>query len=70
MLRAVFDDATQYQYNPGSIFFGKCGDDHAVGLETYRHLITIAGTQSEKGATLIVPNLRRWPHNNFGIDPK
>lgn len=70
MLRAVFDDATQYQYNPGSIFFGKCGDDHAVGLETYRHLITIAGTQSGKGATLIVPNLRRWPHNVFGFDPK
>lgn len=70
MLRAVFDDAKQYRYRPGCIFMGKCGEDHAVGLETYRHLITVAGTQSGKGATLIVPNLRRWPHNVFGFDPK
>ncbi len=70
MLHAIFDDLTQYPYTAGSIFLGKNGEDKAVGLETYRHLITFAGTQAGKGATLIAQNLRRWPFNVFGFDPK
>ncbi len=70
MLKPVFDDVDQYPYEEGSIFLGKNGPDKAIGIETYRHLMTIAGTQSGKGATLIVQNLRRWPHNVFGNDPK
>lgn len=30
----------------------------------------LLGTQAGKGATLIVPNLRRWEHNVWGFDPK
>lgn len=70
MLHDVFDDADKYPYEEGRFFFGKSASGKAVGIDTRRHLLTFAGTQAGKGATLIVPNLRRWEHNVWGFDPK
>lgn len=41
-----------------------------VGLEDDRHMLTIAGTRSGKGTSVIIPNLLQWPENAVVIDPK
>ena len=56
-------------YRTGDFFVGsKRG--HEIGVTTERHAITIAGAGSGKGATTIIPNIKRWPHNLLVIDPK
>lgn len=54
----------------GLLFIGADKNGNAVGVQTERHAITIAGSQSGKGVGVIVPNLLRWPHNALVIDPK
>ena len=65
-----FADASNYPYRPGSLFLGLDDDGFEVGVETERHAITIAGAGSGKGACLLIPNARRWPHNLLVVDPK
>jgi len=43
-----------------SLFLGLRHDNRPAGITTPRHLITIAGARSGKGAGLIIPNLLSW----------
>lgn len=65
-----FTDAGRYPYEPGGFFLGV--DDHGreIGIRSERHLITVAGAGSGKGAALIVPNLKRWRGSCVVVDPK
>lgn len=66
-----FQFSTPTRYQHGDIFLGINDHDKAeIGINTDRHIITIAGARSGKGAALIIPNLKRWPHNALVIDPK
>lgn len=65
-----FTDSRLYPYKPGTFFLGLGDDGREVGISTERHLLTIAGAGGGKGATLIVPNLRRWRGSALVVDPK
>jgi hypothetical protein len=66
-----FDDPAAFPYRPGALFLGRNPETGAdVGIETERHAITIAGSGAGKGAGLLIPNARRWPHNLLVVDPK
>lgn len=66
-----FTSPRRYRYRKGSLFLGKSVFlRRPIGIKTERHAITIAGARSGKGACLIMPNLKRWPHNVLVIDPK
>jgi type IV secretory pathway TraG/TraD family ATPase VirD4 len=69
-LSQPFTRADNRPYQPGSIFLGLSETGREVGLKTERHTMTVAGSGTGKGATLIIPNLRRWPHSALVIDPK
>lgn len=60
----------KYPYREGAFYLGKNRNGQDVGYLSERHAITIAGAGSGKGATVIIPNLKRWPHNALVIDPK
>lgn len=65
-----FTPASLQPYTPGSLFLGR--DPYTfqeVGIPSERHFLTIAGSGSGKGSSLIIPNLKRWPHNVICIDP-
>lgn len=66
-----FTRAKDYPFKTGRLFLGKTPLlRRKVGIQTERHAITIAGARSGKGVSLILPNLKRWPHNALTIDPK
>lgn len=65
-----FEWGIKHPYREGSLYLGKNNLGGEVGIATERHAITIAGAGSGKGATVIIPNLKRWPHNALVIDPK
>ena len=65
-----FDWGIKYPYRTGDLYLGKNNLGGDVGLTTERHAVTIAGAGAGKGATVIIPNLLRWPHNALVIDPK
>lgn len=65
-----FTDAARYPYQPGGFFLGLNARNRDVGINTERHLITVAGAGSGKGAALIIPNLRRWKGSAVVVDPK
>lgn len=65
-----FTDSSRYPYEPGGFFLGVDDQGREVGIRSDRHLITVAGARSGKGAALIVPNLKRWPGSCVVIDPK
>lgn len=65
-----FTDPNIRPYVSGDIFLGRSIEGNEIGIETEKHIITIAGSRSGKGATLLIPNLKRWPHNALVIDPK
>ena len=55
----------------GALFLGLRDDMHRAGIVTPRHLITVAGARSGKGAALIIPNLRTWSAGSvLVVDPK
>ena len=56
-------------FRPGDFFLGR-DENREIGIHTDRHAITIAGSGSGKGAAVIIPNLKRWPHSVLVIDPK
>lgn len=67
----AFTPAHNQPYTPGSLFLGRDPDTGLeVGINTDRHICTFAGARSGKGAALIIPNLKRWPHNAIVVDPK
>ena len=59
-----------YAATPESLFLGLDENNREIGIETERHLITIGGARTGKGAALLIPNARRWPHSLLTIDPK
>lgn len=65
----MWGNLSRYPYVSGKLFLGKSGGT-PIGIETERHAITIAGAGAGKGASVIIPNLMRWPHNALVIDPK
>lgn len=68
-MRIDWDDPKSYV--KGSFYIGiDWEDDVEIGVESERHAITIAGAGAGKGATTIIPNIKRWPHNLLVIDPK
>lgn len=59
------------RFNKGDFYIGlDWEDDVEIGVSSERHAITIAGAGAGKGATTIIPNIKRWPHNLLVIDPK
>lgn len=66
----MFTNDNARPYQTGDLFLGLDENNRQVGISTDRHAITIAGSRSGKGAGLIIPNLRRYPHNVLVIDPK
>lgn len=71
MASMAFTRAGKYPYRKGRIFLGKSVlFRRPVGIQTDRHLITVAGSRTGKGAALIMPNLQRWEHSTLIIDPK
>lgn len=67
---SLFTDSKKYPYRAGSLFLGVDAKGREVGISTERHAITVAGSRSGKGAALLIPNARRWPHNLLVVDPK
>ena len=56
----AFTRAGKYPYRKGRIFLGKSVLFHRpIGIKTDRHLLTVAGSRTGKGAALIMPNLQR-----------
>jgi type IV secretion system protein VirD4 len=45
-------------------------DDVGVGVADDRHVLTIAGSRTGKGVSLLVPNLLRYDGSAIVIDPK
>ncbi|MBS5905133.1 type IV secretory system conjugative DNA transfer family protein [Roseomonas mucosa] len=58
------------RFKPGMLFLGLDEYGQEIGIATDRHAIAVAGAGSGKGAALIIPNLKRWPHAALVIDPK
>ena len=67
---SLFTDSKKYPYRAGALFLGVDAKGREVGISTERHAITVAGSRSGKGAALLIPNARRWPHNLLVVDPK
>lgn len=65
-----FHNADASPYRPGALFMGVSDSRRDIGIVPERHALTVAGARSGKGAAVIVPNLRRWPHSALVIDPK
>jgi type IV secretory pathway TraG/TraD family ATPase VirD4 len=66
-----FTDPSSYPYRPGSLFLGlDPATGREVGMPFESHAITVARARTGKGAAVLIPNARRWPHSLVGIDPK
>lgn len=65
-----FSTPSRYRYQTGDIFLGLDGAGNEIGVAIERHVVTVGGSRSGKGAALLVQNARRWPHNLLMIDPK
>lgn len=64
-----WDNPKKFEFNGDGFFIGQ-HNGKEIGISTERHAITIAGAGSGKGATCIIPNIKRWKHNLLVIDPK
>lgn len=66
-----FTDPSAFPYQSDALFLGlDPATNREVGIETERHAITIGGAGTGKGAALLIPNARRWPHNLLCVDVK
>jgi len=62
--------ARQYAYHPGAFWLGKTlPAGRPVGIEDDRHVCVVAGTRAGKGASVLIPNLQRWPGSVVAVDP-
>ncbi len=59
----------KWQYKQGAILVGKIGDT-ALGTFDDRHMMTVAGSRSGKGRSVIVPNMCLYPGSVITVDPK
>lgn len=56
--------------NPGAKLLLGTLDGKLIGLEDGRHMITVAGSRSGKGVSMIIPNLLFYQGSMLVIDPK
>lgn len=69
----IFEHPQAYPYEAGTLLVGghqQNGKTYPIGIKTERHAITFAGSGSGKGAAVLIPNAKLWPHNLLVIDPK
>ena len=59
----------KWQLTDGSILVGKLGDS-PLAIRDDRHLLTVAGSRSGKGRSVIIPNMCLYPGSVVAIDPK
>ncbi|MBL1422562.1 MAG: type IV secretory system conjugative DNA transfer family protein [Alphaproteobacteria bacterium] len=66
----MFEEYQTKKY--AGIYYGRSlfNRDWYIFNDDDRHMLTIAGSRSGKGATAIIPNLLRWRGNVLCIDPK
>jgi len=64
-----WNNPKKYRFSGDGFFIGQ-DNGKEIGITTERHGITIAGAGSGKGATTIIPNIKRWKNNLLVIDPK
>lgn len=68
-----FEEAkSRFLSKEGMIFVGRSlyWPTLTIGIKDERHMLTIAGTRSGKGTSVIIPNLLLWQENAVVIDPK
>ncbi|MEM6414217.1 MAG: type IV secretory system conjugative DNA transfer family protein [Pseudomonadota bacterium] len=58
-----------WQYETGKVILGRT-DGAMLGVADNRHLMTVAGSRSGKGTSVIVPNLLCYPGSVLVLDPK
>lgn len=66
----MFASADHLRWREGDLFLGRSTSGRDAGLATERGAICIAGSRAGKGTSIIIPNLKRWPHSTLVIDPK
>ena len=66
----AFKPTDSLTFKAGDLFLGRDDNHNEVGVTADRHAITIAGSGSGKGTSVVIPNLKRWPHSTLVIDPK
>lgn len=59
----------KWRFEKGSILVGRVGDT-ALGVKDDRHLMTVAGSRSGKGRSVIIPNMALYAGSVIAIDPK
>jgi type IV secretion system protein VirD4 len=57
-------------WEPGRFLIGRDSFGRYIGHQDDRHILTVAGSRSGKGISLICPALLTWPHSAICIDPK
>ncbi len=58
-----------WDWKSGNVLLGEW-QGRFIGREDDRHVVIIAGTRAGKTATILIPNLRRYPGSVIVIDPK
>ncbi len=58
------------RWRPGLFLLGRDQTGRYFGHGDDRHILTVAGSRSGKGVSLIVPNLLYYPGSCLAIDPK
>lgn len=58
-----------WRYEKGSVLVGRIGES-VLGIQDDRHLMTVAGSRSGKGRSVIIPNMCLYPGSVIAIDPK
>ena len=66
-----FSSVRKYRFKRNRLFLGLSALlRFSVGASSETHAITIAGSSSGKGTSVIIPNIIKWKHNLLVIDPK
>lgn len=58
-----------WDWTPGRVMLGRW-ERRVLGRDDDRHVVTVAGSRSGKSATVLIPNLLRYPGSVVVLDPK
>lgn len=58
-----------WTWQPGAVLLGSWGN-RLIGRYDPRHVMTVAGSQTGKSSSVLIPNLRRYPGSVVVLDPK
>lgn len=61
---------TQPSFNKGDLWLSRSADGDPVGLNDDRHVLVVGGTRSDKGTSVIIPNLCLWRGSAVVAGPK